>query len=173
VIGLFFAQTASVWLFKWQVHCPTISRLSAPSSTDCIGALLISIMSRSGSSKSVIFSIPQTDTAQSKESLAADAPVQPGSETALHIWLLNPHIKYTSSQRTDIKGAIKLLYKVIPRREAERLTESMTSDIQEVTTIHEALRQCIDSLELSNRILPLEQRLYKEWKVGLLDRYEA
>jgi hypothetical protein len=89
----------------------------------------------------------------------------------LHIWLLNPHIKYASTERTEVKRAIKLLYKVISRGEAESLTESLTSDVQEINLICEALSQCVHSLEMSNGLLPPEQRLYKEWKVGLLDRY--
>jgi ubiquitin-protein ligase E3 D len=137
---------------------------------DCIGTLLISTMSKSGSAKSIILPISETQAEEYRRPTSETAAGRQ-SEVALSTWILNPHIDYLSSQKPAARGAIKLLYKVICKAEAERLTELVASDMQEINVVHEALLECIECLKQSTQILPPEQRVFNDWQVGLLDRY--
>lgn len=159
-IGFLETQKQSVRLFKWQVDCRTVSPVKAPSATECLAATLMATISRSGSAKIMVMPMSTGSTPSD-------------SEMVLHLWILNSNITYASTEVTSgVKTAIKLLYRAISRSEADKLLEPVTSDIQDVGLAKEALRESINRLEASNKLLPEEQRRHQDWKVGLLDRYE-
>lgn len=92
------------------------------------------------------------------------------AEKAIHIWVLNSGIVYSSSLRSGQMPAIKLLYRLIDHGEAERLLEEMTCDSQEINLPSEAIGQVILHLDSSNLLLPSSERTLKEWRAGLLQR---
>ncbi|OLN81398.1 hypothetical protein CCHL11_09961 [Colletotrichum chlorophyti] len=157
-IGFFNVAISSVVLLKWQVSCIALPReASGPSSTDCLAANLVATLSRSGSSKSVV--VP---TFQGEE-----------ASPALHLWILNSNIAYASSRREGTRAAIKLLYREISQREADAMLESMTSDVQEVNLPTADIVAAGEALQGSSRLLPPSERVFKEWNVGLLDKWQA
>lgn len=153
-LGFFNYRAAAVTLLKWQVSCKS-KHGTLPGVEECLSAAIISTISRSGSSKSLI--CPMTT-------------IGGNAEKAIHIWVLNSGIVYSSSLRSGQTPAIKLLYRLIDHGEAERLLEEMTCDTQEINLPSEAIGQVILHLDSSNLLLPSSERTLKEWKVGLLQR---
>lgn len=132
----------------------------APSAAECLSASLMATLSRSGSAKIMVMPV----------SLGT---IPAGTEMVLHLWVLNSNIAYASTEEPGVvKTAIKLLYRIISRSDADKLLEPMACDIQDISLAKEALEESIGCLETSNRLLPQEQRSHQDWKVGLLDRYE-
>ncbi|KAK0716967.1 ubiquitin-conjugating enzyme E2-binding protein [Lasiosphaeria miniovina] len=161
-LGFFNFRAAAVTLLKWQISCQSVSG-SAPGISKCLAVTLISIIARSASSKLLITPI--------SESTTSPDDTQPSMENALHIWVLNSGIVYSSSATAPgSTPAIKLLYRLIRREEAERMLETLTYDAQEVSLPAGALGNVIQSLDESNGLLPESERLFKEWKVGLLKK---
>ena len=95
-------------------------------------------------------------------------------DAVIHTWVLNPSIVYSSSGAapTEVPGipAIKLLYRLIPREEADRMLEGVTCDAQEINLPSAAIGEVIHLLDESNMLLPVSERGFKDWKVGLLSR---
>ncbi|KAK4039312.1 nipped-B-like protein A [Parachaetomium inaequale] len=161
-LGFFNFRTSAVRLLKWQVSCKSASA-AVPGIPECLAATLISTISRSASSKSLI--TPITETVQGGGGNA-------GLEDAIHIWVLNSSIVYSSSGTPQRAPAIKLLYRPLPGAEADRMLESVTCDSQEISLPAQALSEVTRHLEESNALLPPTERIFKEWKVGLLTRWE-
>ncbi|KAK4150217.1 ubiquitin-conjugating enzyme E2-binding protein [Chaetomidium leptoderma] len=170
-LGFFNLRTSAVTLLKWQISSQSTSG-AVPGIPECLAATLISTISRSGSSKSLITPIL--------------IPVQ---DDAIHIWVLNSSIVYSSSSSSNSSNssnssssnaapqqrtpAIKLLYRAIPCAEADKLLEAVTCDAQEINLPAQALREVLRHLGESNARLPPTERVFKEWKVGLLTRWES
>jgi hypothetical protein len=153
-LGFFNFRAAAVTLLKWQLSCKS-KHGTLPGVEECLSAAIISTISRSGSSKSLI--CPMTAIGEN-------------GERAIHIWVLNSGIVYSSSLRSGQTPAIKLLYRLMDHGEAERLLEEITCDAQEINLPLEAIGQVISHLDSSNLLLPCSERALKEWKVGLLQR---
>ncbi|OHE93669.1 hypothetical protein CORC01_11072 [Colletotrichum orchidophilum] len=170
-LGFFNVAISSVVLLKWQVSCQTISQPAPapPTSSECLAATLLATLSRSGSSKSVV--VPTFQSSPSLASGGADeaSPTWP----ALHLWILNSNITYASSQQHTKRVAIKVLYKEISQNEADSMLESMTSDVQEVNLPTAAIVAAAEGLKSSTGFLPPSERVFKDWNVGLLDKWEA
>ncbi|CCF42809.1 hypothetical protein CH063_12701 [Colletotrichum higginsianum] len=174
-IGFFNVATSSVVLLKWRVSCRTTSPGAAPNSSECLAATLIATLSRSGSSKSVVvpaFQPSHQDAAAADDD--DDAKSSP-SPPALHLWILNANITYASSRCRGAapRPAIKLLYREIPQAEADAMLESMTSDVQEVTLPLAEIAGAAEALRASGELLPPGERVFREWNVGLLDKWVA
>ena len=67
---------------------------------------------------------------------------------------------------------MKILYKHIDPSESEKLLTSMTSDVQEISLPEEAIKAADSCLLWSSGLLPVQERTFKEWQVGLLERWE-
>ncbi|KAM7193494.1 Ubiquitin-conjugating enzyme E2-binding protein [Naviculisporaceae sp. PSN 640] len=169
-VGFYNFRTAAVTLLKWQVLCESISGVK-PGLSQSLAATLLSTKARSGSSKSLIMPIPETvpDTPENA-STGAD------TGSVIHVWVFNPNIVYSSSAaaatNTQDQGtpAIKLLYRLIPIEEAERMLETVTCDSQEINMPWAALGEVRRLLDKSNLLLPGPERVFKEWKVALLSK---
>lgn len=158
-IGLFSSRIGSITLFKWQVTCSTIVPTSkAPSGPECLAATLVANISRSGCSKSVI-------------SPHASATEQANLEP-LYLWVLNPNVVYTSTSIPGKRIAMKVLYKDISVEESNRLLDSIVSDVQDLNLPLATIHMSRETLQLSNRLLPGKERFFKDWQVGLLDRWD-
>ncbi|KAK1249192.1 hypothetical protein MKX07_002708 [Trichoderma sp. CBMAI-0711] len=162
-IGLYNALASSITLFKWQVACETASPSKAPSSSECLAATLIATISRSGSSKSVVASHAFDTTAEGTRS---EQPL------SLNLWVLNANIVYTSTMREGRRTAIKLLYQDIDVEQGNSLVDSMTSGVQEISFPAAAIKTARQVLQESNSLMPVSERLFQQWHVGLLERWE-
>ncbi|CAK7273348.1 hypothetical protein SEPCBS119000_005607 [Sporothrix epigloea] len=156
----------SVHLFKWQVSV-TGTCSSPPSMAECVGATLISTVQRTGSSKSLVLPIHELDCVSGR----VDASGK--EEKVLQVWVLNSTIKFAAWPTVMAAGAaIKLLYRFVPRKDAEKMLDSLNSDVQEISLPRETIVAMTDLLEISNGLLPPSVRLFQEWKVGLLPRWK-
>ncbi|KAK3694079.1 ubiquitin-conjugating enzyme E2-binding protein [Podospora appendiculata] len=155
-LGFFNFRTAAIALSKWQLSCKSISEAS-PGISECLATTLIATISRSGSSKSLIMSI-------------SESAAESSADTVIHIWVLNSSIVYSSTATARCTPAVKLLYRLIQRDEADRMLEVVSCDAQEINLPAKALGDVVRLLDESNGLLPVAERVFKEWKVGLLSR---
>ncbi len=65
-----------------------------------------------------------------------------------------------------------MLYRAISLTEAESMLEKVAPDAQEVNLPKEAVEAIMKALTASNALLPPTQRLFQQWTVGLLERYD-
>ncbi|KAK4247425.1 ubiquitin-conjugating enzyme E2-binding protein [Corynascus novoguineensis] len=161
-VSFFNFRTSAVTLLKWQISCNSSSG-AAPDIPECLAATLISTISRSGSSKSLV--MPINDVVHGTDG-------QSSSENAVHIWVINSSIVYASSAHPQCTPAIKLLYRPLSLQEADKMLEAVTCDSQEINLPAQALNDVMRHLEHSNALLPLKERKFREWNVGLLTRWE-
>ncbi|EHK17473.1 uncharacterized protein TRIVIDRAFT_43194 [Trichoderma virens Gv29-8] len=162
-VGIYNALAVSVTLFKWQVTCETGSPSQSPSSSECLAATLIATISRSGSSKSVVASHTLDTT---PEGTRSELP------QSLHLWVLNANVVYSSTMREGRRTAIKVLYQDIDIEEGNKLVDSMTSGVQEISFPGAAISTARQILRESNSLLPVSERLFQQWHVGLLERWK-
>ncbi|TLD28164.1 hypothetical protein PspLS_03983 [Pyricularia sp. CBS 133598] len=167
-IGHFSIISPAVMIYKWQLLVDNGRNKSdnPPSVVQCLAASLLANVARSGSSKSLI--IPM------KGLLSGDDQDTKKRGRALHTWILNSTISYTSTLGNTTKTpAIKLLFRVISEEEADKMLESFSSDVQDISVPEEALECVVDALEHSNKIIPASDRTFQGWTVGLSDRWES
>ncbi|KAL8371078.1 hypothetical protein RB595_001098 [Gaeumannomyces hyphopodioides] len=168
-MGYYSFGTSAVALLKWQVLIQEEPEaeiaLASPSMGQCLAAMLLSTIARSGSSKPLVVPITGLVAGTGGQALT--------SGKALSLWILNSTIRFTSTTYSDRSvSAIKLLYKVITEDDANKVMESMNSDTQDVSIPDESLSSVIAMLDRSNAILPVDDRLFQGWKVGLLEQWE-
>jgi len=88
----------------------------------------------------------------------------------LYVWLLNNMVRYTTTRTESTKPAVKLLWRLVARAEADSILDKVTSGVQDISLPSDAIEQVIRVLQESNTLLPPTERLFKEWNVGLLER---
>ncbi|KAI1324029.1 ubiquitin-conjugating enzyme E2C-binding protein [Xylariaceae sp. FL0255] len=188
--GLKNEDQSSVSIFKWQITVNPIDNKNTSTSTStspstknppppktvlptlsqCVSAMLLATMARSGCSKSIILPI-KSQTSQTPSSQDVTTP-----KNLLHIWTFNPNITFssTSASRPRI-SAIKVFYKTITQPEADKMLESMTSDVQDISLPADAIVSIVELLDASNLFVPESSRFFKgkEWKVGLLEKWDG
>ncbi|RDA96052.1 hypothetical protein CP533_5820 [Ophiocordyceps camponoti-saundersi (nom. inval.)] len=157
-VGLFAPFSTSVTLFKWQITCETLSPGKIPNLVECLAATLLAAISRSACAKSVV---------------APYAPDEEKGSRALHLWVLNANMVYTSSARQGRRAAMKMLYREISLEEGHDLVDSMTSNVQEISLPKTAIDAVQRALEASTALMPEQERSFKNWSAGLLDRWAA
>ncbi|KAI1841699.1 hypothetical protein JX265_006248 [Neoarthrinium moseri] len=155
-LGVLHEDLVSATLFKWQL---STSAQPQPSLANCVSSMLMATLARSGCSKSII--TPAGDPSPS-------GPL-------LHIWLFNSNISFTSTELggDDSVSAIKVLYRMIGRDEADRISETLTSDVQEISLPRPAVEGTKGLLQQSSALLPVRDRQFKEWTVGLLEKWQG
>ncbi|KAK8050645.1 HECT-type E3 ubiquitin transferase [Apiospora phragmitis] len=176
-IGVSHQDQMSITLFKWaiSIQSPTSSSSSStissaapqPSLSQCVSAMLLATLSSSACSKTVI--IPSITTNSAAEE-------QQQQQQLLHIWLFNQDITFTSTkQRPEQRpvSAVKVFYRFVGQAEADKLVESMTSDVQDITLPAAAAAQLRKELELSNGYLPSRVRNFNQWRIGLLEKWKG
>jgi ubiquitin-protein ligase E3 D len=159
----------SLHLFKWQIALGGGGDEQArPTIADCVAATLVVTIQRTGSSKSLILPIYELEGHSSDK--------RDDKDNVLQIWVLNSSIVYAASGRPPQSQAparaIKLLYKYIPRAEADAILDNLNSDVQEINLPRETIGAVTELLERSTGLLPARDRLFKEWKIGLLERWD-
>ena len=66
---------------------------------------------------------------------------------------------------------MKIFYRVVA--DAQMLLDEQSTSLEELYLPDSALHDFLLALEASRSLLPLTARNFKEWKVGLLDRYQS
>ncbi|KAH6660601.1 ubiquitin-conjugating enzyme E2-binding protein [Truncatella angustata] len=162
-IGVLHEETASVTLYKWQlaISSPAADPQAQPSLSICVAAMLASTLSRSGCSKSVILPLGSS---------YASSP-----DRLLLIWLFNGDITFTSSALDSERsvGGVKVLYQYVTKEEAERMSESLVSNVQDVSLPGMAIDDLKQLLGRSQGWLPEGDRRFRDWTVGLLEKWNG
>ena len=66
---------------------------------------------------------------------------------------------------------MKVLYQEIGLEEGIKLTEPLTSDVQDINMPTKAIEVARERLKSSNDLLPQRERSFKDWNSGLLERW--
>ncbi|KAH9908733.1 ubiquitin-conjugating enzyme E2C-binding protein [Xylariomycetidae sp. FL2044] len=169
-LGIIHEETFSTSLYKWQVAItrqrPTEESKNAPtqqpSLSHCLSAMLLATMARSACSKTILLPITRTVDDDHPPSL-------------LHIWLFSYHIAYASTEapRSSPARAVKVFFRMVSRAEADGMLDSMTADVQDITLPGDAIAQVEGLLARSNTYFDEGNRRFKEWNVGLLEKWEG
>ncbi len=158
-LGYHNTEAKGVTLFKWKV---SISGDQQPDVFECLGLTLLTMMARTGSSKALVIPTPEPDR---------DPTAQAGDK-ALHTWILNGDIQYSSSGAVaQVIPAVKLLYRVIDRAEADKLSESFVDGAPDISLPVSEISAIEAGLNQSNSLLPSNERSFKGWTVGLLTKW--
>ncbi|RDA84794.1 hypothetical protein CP532_6535 [Ophiocordyceps camponoti-leonardi (nom. inval.)] len=155
-VGIFAPSSTSISLFKWQITCETLLPGRIPDLVECLAATLLAAISRSACAKSVVAPYVSDGEKGSK---------------ALHLWVLNANMVYTSSARQGRRVAMKMLYREISSDEGNGLVDSITSNVQEISLPKSAIEAVRTALEASTALMPERERSFKDWSAGLLDRW--
>ncbi|KAI0387525.1 ubiquitin-conjugating enzyme E2-binding protein [Hypomontagnella monticulosa] len=171
-LGVLNDQGSSASLFKWQVHVDEQTPEGVgepPSLTHCISAMLLATMSRSGCSKSIILPMK----VQNQQTQAASQTSET-TQSLLNIWVFNSNITFSSTKeaKSPVK-AIKVFFRMVSQEEADKLLDSMTSDVQDITLPNDAIQKVTEILSSSNQLLPESDRQLKDWQVGLLEKWDG
>jgi ubiquitin-protein ligase E3 D len=95
----------------------------------------------------------------------------PSDQKGLLLWVFNPDIYYSSSQRGPTAyRAMKIFYKTID--EPARLLDGEGASFEELIIPEGDFESFTKSLTESTEILPDSAGQFQEWTVGLLDRWE-
>ncbi|KAG6099849.1 hypothetical protein E4U30_005870 [Claviceps sp. LM220 group G6] len=159
-VGSFSIKADSVVLLKSHVSCRTIVQMKRPPNVlSWVAALLVANISRYASTKSLLIpNIPDEIH---------------GGDKMLYLWVLNPHVVYSSSCISGRTPAMKILYQEVTREEGNKLLDSMTSDVQEIFLPSHDIELVRLILESTTGLLPETERTHNEWRVGLLDKWTA
>lgn len=168
-VGVRNDQASSASIFKWQVLVQRrnrdVSKLP-PSLAQCVSAMLLATMGRSGCSKSVL--LPTKTHADIKPQGTSAV------EDLLYVWVFNANITFSSTEAsTSPTSAIKVFYRTIKREEADKMLDSIASDVQDLSLPRDAISTIAKLLNNSNGFIPEGDRKFKEWTVGLLEKWSG
>ncbi|KAI0109510.1 ubiquitin-conjugating enzyme E2-binding protein [Nemania sp. FL0031] len=170
-LGVRNDQAQSVSIFKWQVlvkqKSANIPELS-PSLAQCVSAMLLATMARSGCSKSILLPMRGLSFDDSKPEHAANV------RDLLNIWVFNANITFSSTEAPISPiTAVKVFYRRVTQEEADKMLDSITSDVQDISLPFEAITTIAELLNKSNAFVPETDRKFKEWTVGLLEKWDG
>ncbi|KAJ2991896.1 hypothetical protein NUW58_g2349 [Xylaria curta] len=171
-LGVRNDQTSSNSVFKWQVFVKQakqdIPELS-PDIAQCVSAMLLATMARSGCAKSILLPI------ETQASFSSDTPKLKDTnrvQDLLNIWVFNANITFSSTEApASPANAVKVFYRTVSQEEADKMLEPITSDVQDILLPSEAITAIIDLLHKSNSFVPESDRGFKDWTVGLLAKW--
>ncbi|KAI1736540.1 ubiquitin-conjugating enzyme E2-binding protein [Xylaria scruposa] len=160
---------SSISLFKWQVLVQQQNHASPefppPSLAQCVSAMLLATMARSGCSKSILLPI------KTQPSHAAKSEDANQLQDLLNIWVFNANITYASTEApTSPTSAIKVFYRTVSQKAADKMLDSIVSDVQDISLPSEAITAIFGLLNKSNDFVPQNDRKFQEWIVGLLEK---
>ncbi|KAI1425327.1 ubiquitin-conjugating enzyme E2-binding protein [Xylaria sp. FL1777] len=173
-LGVRNGDAPSVSIFKWQVVVKQQNQESPgsyPNLAQCVSAMLLATMARSGCSKSILLPIK----AQLGSSLNGSNP-EDGSQVQelLNIWVFNANITFSSTEApSSPTRAAKVFYRTVSQREADKMMESITSDVQDISLPSEAITTVAGLLRNSTCFVPESDRKFQEWTVGLLEKWDG
>lgn len=68
---------------------------------------------------------------------------------------------------------MKILFRIIDTEQGNALADSLTSDVQDISLPVPVIENAVEALEISNLYLPEKERTFREWRVGLLGRWDS
>ncbi|KAI0967646.1 ubiquitin-conjugating enzyme E2-binding protein [Xylaria arbuscula] len=173
-LGIRNDEASSSSMFKWQVVVKQRNQTnpnSYPNLAQCVSAMLLATMARSGCSKSVLLPI------KAQSSLSTDrSKSQDGGQTQdlLNIWVFNANITFSSTEAASAPiHAVKVFYRTVSQEQADKMVESMISDVQDISLPSEAITTIAGLLQKSTRFIPESDRKFKEWTVGLIEKWDG
>ncbi|TRX98908.1 hypothetical protein FHL15_000250 [Xylaria flabelliformis] len=163
-----YQDLSSISLFKWQVFVQQQNHASPelppPSLAQCVGAMLLATMARSGCSKSILLPIKAQPSLEDANQL----------QDLLNIWVFNANITYSSTEApASPTSAIKVFYRTVNQKAADKMLDSITSDVQDISLPSEAITAIFGLLNKSNDFVPQSDRKFQEWTVGLLGKWSS
>jgi len=165
-IGIRNDDGSSISLFKWQVSVKEQNQGTpepSPSLAQCVCAILLATVARSGCSKSILVPIKVRGSQKSSK--------LPG---LLNIWVFNANITFSSTESSPQSvNAVKVFYRTVTQEEADKMLDSMTSNVQDIALPSEAIAAIAEILHTSNGLVPESDRKFQEWAVGLLERWNC
>ena len=66
---------------------------------------------------------------------------------------------------------MKILFREVLQEEGNKLLDSVVSDVQDLYLPTATIDLSRETLMMNSRLLPETERTFKEWQVGLLDRW--
>lgn len=169
-LGVQNNDISSVSIFKWQVIVQQQQNRNIPESypnlAQCVRAMLIATMARSGCSKTVLLPTKTLDDPKSTN----------GSHglDILNIWVFNPNITYSSTEAPASPiGAAKVFYRTVSQQEADKMADSMVSGVEDIYLPSEAITTIAGLLQQSNNFVPAGDRMFQKWSVGLLEKWNG
>lgn len=158
VLGTFDTPKNGLWLQKSNLSvCPTPEKgeWEVYPLEIFISARLLSILESSGARKVVAHSEDGSTTAQG----------------GLLLWLFNPDIQYSSSRLAEpVVRAMKIFFREI--EEPKMVLDEHQASVEDLQLDAASYKRLKEVLHGSNELLPPIARTFKEWTIGLLDRYE-
>lgn len=89
----------------------------------------------------------------------------------LLLWIFNPDIHYSTSRRPEpVVRAVKIFYQEID--DPQRLLDEHQASLEELLLPAKSFESVQQALIESTGLLPPNARKFKEWTIGLLDRFE-
>ncbi|KAI1302237.1 ubiquitin-conjugating enzyme E2-binding protein [Xylaria venustula] len=172
-LGIRNDEASSSSIFKWQVVVKQRNRNvpeSYPNLAQCVSAMLLATMARSGCSKSVLLPIKAQSSLSTDLSKSEDTSQ---TRNLLNIWVFNANITFSSTEAASSPiHAVKVFYRTVSQEQADKMVESMISDVQDISLPSEAIATITELLQKSNRFIPESDRKFKEWTVGLLEKWD-
>ncbi|KAI1434698.1 ubiquitin-conjugating enzyme E2C-binding protein [Xylaria sp. CBS 124048] len=169
-LGVYDDKSSSISLFKWQVLVNQQSQITAaksPSLVQCVSAMLLATVARSGCSKSILLPIG------ARARPLPDASISKNIDR-LNIWVFNANITFSSTEAsTSPTNAVKVFYRIVSQEAADQMLESVVSDYEDISLPAEAIATITELLNKSNSFVPESDRRFKDWMVGLLNKWDG
>jgi hypothetical protein len=90
----------------------------------------------------------------------------------MRLWVMNGHLTYSSPSMEKPRAAMKILFKEISLEEGEEAVQNMPWDTEEIHLPGQAIEVALGQLKDSNQRLPRGGKVFQDWRVGLLDKWE-
>lgn len=176
-IGHLDPFAAGIRLYKWRLQIPTkIPPTIFPS--HIYTAQLSSVIQSQVTSRLIL--LPLDFVPSSFPSQPTTTNEENRKSTYLSLWILFPsiyfsstnsiHMNKTGNSAMESQPAMKIFYQCVSAAEAEKLMKK--EGVEEVYFPGEAIDEIRAELERSRSSLPASGRNFREWEVGLLERYE-
>ncbi|KAI0508593.1 ubiquitin-conjugating enzyme E2-binding protein [Xylaria bambusicola] len=172
-LGVQNNDVSSVSIFKWQVVVQLQEQKmpeSFPSLAQCVSAMLIATMARSGCSQSILLPSKHQSNGMLRSPESKDGNQ---GKDLLNIWVFNANFIFSSTEAPASPiNAMKVFYRTVSQEEADKMIESMTLGVQDISLPSEAIAILVDLLQKSNYFVPVSDRRFKDWNVGLLEKWD-
>lgn len=169
IVGARDDLASGIRIYKWSVSVasPLQQRMTYPLSHFII-AYLLSLISAQAVHKFILHALPV-------ENATKPAPI-------LYIWVFAPCLTISLSPRSltatdgstskgNIIPATKVFYDVITPSKSKSLLDSTSLSVEEIVLTHSVMEEMHAILKASTAQLPPSTQKFREWSVGLLERY--
>lgn len=189
-------------MYKWRLSLLPSAKYTIfvpqPSLSSIVSSQLLAIIQSQCTSRLILYPTgwsppnsknsfkPLDSTAHDGDSAPSDTMIlRKPSPSFLCIWSLVPSLRISSTSGEQLSGnppttqisstnlgmlAMKVFWRQILAEEGSKLMDD--ANFEQLALPEEAILQLESSLEESAQLLPPSMRKFKEWGMGLLERYE-